>query len=382
MKQTTTLRKFIENFQAPEEIFDVVTKEWKPRKTMMPPTDRETLKNHWKERISSDAFISCGKKDDTVYLFLNHYVVRRVGNKYFYTKNTIQTVVIKPNGVKVSQEIASSVSLILSALGFKIAEDIYNQSPVFHYKLMSPAVVRAIITGKIYSFETFYKFCASYFFKLKNCPWKLFRDFTEQGHLNLYDLRDFTPSVENSMRVYLSADLPKKRLLEDMMKYAIELDKPINFRWSDRRLKEEHQKQILAVREGELKTKKEDPINEFSLSEPKFTFLNTEKEVFLEADTMHNCLYRCYYNDMLKHKYLAFHYKSTTAEDGICVGIRYSPHINEAYIDQYYGICNTRASLEDGNAIEDFFKKHKQEFDDFFHDHIKIDLCKNEELMF
>ncbi len=336
-----------------------------------PKLDRQEMKRLYETNAVFEHYLFIRKPEaEKVNITGVFYSIKRGGRNYFWSSEIDFSVSITPTGMKgdLRRIPTTCQKEILQYLGVSpfLREDNYVFSSLWGY-LFSKALYRDLFKGAIYSEETFYKALAKKYFRDKTIPWRVLKDWLEKCYsVDVFDLKAFTKNTANSMKAYVKADGEKKSLLKDMLSMAIKEDTVIDFCWSDRRLKEEHQAQILRLTEKELAEKKENPINEFSFDEDGFVFLNTEKDVFLEAKMMSNCLYSCYYEKMLKHNYLAFHYASPETESGVCFGVRYDPVKKVSILDQARHRFNQLITEKEKTTINTFVEKHKEKFTAFF----------------
>lgn len=236
------------------------------------------------------------------------------------------------------------------------------------YILNKSAILKAVITGRIYNEETFIRRYAQVSFGLKKTDWKLFKKFIRSGqacNFNIADIRDFTKDFDSSLRVVLdslnaSDDYQKIQRLRDLLKSATQLNEVVNFRWSDKRIKAEHDRQIEIIQAKAIAVKTEDLIHPADYSEQfeqqGFHLLNSEKEVFCEASLMHNCQHSCYYPKMVKGNYLAF--RVHTEEGNVDVGLTRDTKSGKAVYEQAHTIRNGSINEDTRKRIYDFIERN------------------------
>lgn len=130
------------------------------------------------------------------------------------------------------------------------------------------------------------------------------------------------------------------------------LGKKIDFKWSAKRLEEEHKQAVKDIMEHQLEDMSDEEIQYPDLPyPPEFELLNTEKKVFYEGKTMRHCLYTNYSTSIKQKNYLAFHV--TLGEEEATLGLYLSNHEVHGPIptfNQVYGKDNKTVS----NRMRDF----------------------------
>ena len=170
--------------------------------------------------------------------------------------------------------------------------------------------------------------------------------------ISLFDIRDFTKNPEESIKIYLASG--QKDIYSNLLTYAVQLGQVVDFSWSERRIREEHQKQISKCREKEISNKKNDPIYETVLETKNIKLLNTEKDVFLEGETMSHCLYNCYFDRIKSKNYIAFH--MFTPED-CTFSVRFEQ--DTPILDQIYLKHDFNVKPETKQIAIDFIKENE-----------------------
>lgn len=247
-----------------------------------------------------------------IYWAIKNKSVRRVGNQIFpQVTNTGIYVYIKSNEVCVRNLDSAHVETFLHDFGIEWFKDI-PKGIIANYFTKS-SVLRAILTKRIYSEETLYRFIASRLYHLKDISWRAVRTYCKglvDGYspftgISIYDLKCFTKNVEKSITTYVEST--DRNTLRDLLQCAAELNEVVDFTWSKKRIYEEHQRQIEIINAKEIASKDNKQIYQNVIGTSDIKLLNTEKDVFLEGVNMHHCLYRCYYHKIKAKNYIAFH---------------------------------------------------------------------------
>lgn len=301
MKQKPiTLRKFIETFPL-RSFQEIVLKHIPDNFNELSYSQKFRFVGHSDEVLKVSVFNEC------IYVTVNRVVVHRVGSRIFKkSEKPHSSIFIEPNKITIKGGIWIVVYL-LKHLNINWYRDI--PSVIFNRFFIKPTILRAVLTKRIYNEETLYKRIGTTCYQLKNVGWRSIRDCLncQSPQMNIFDLRDFTKNIEESIKAYKNASASDQRLYEDLLRYAAELNQVVDFTWSKKRIENEHRKQILSKREGDISDKSKEPIYNNVIGNDTIILLNTETDIFLEGTLMEHCLYRCYYPRIKNKHYVAFH---------------------------------------------------------------------------
>jgi hypothetical protein len=137
--------------------------------------------------------------------------------------------------------------------------------------------------------------------------------------------------------------------LDDLISQSRILEKKIDFKWSAKRMNEEHTlwtKEIMAaeihsIPDKEVKVNNYKKIAEFV---PEFfEALDTQKKVYTEGSLMQHCVYTNYWDNINRGAFLAYHIKWKDQE--ATLGL-HSYENNVIRISQIYGVRNSPVSSE------------------------------------
>ena len=99
-------------------------------------------------------------------------------------------------------------------------------------------------------------------------------------------------------------------LINDLIKQAQILDRKIDFKWSKKRLHEEHQawtKEIMDIEVSSMQDVIAEPsVPYLEFKRPGFTLLTTKKEVYAEGKIMNHCVYTNYWSSVERGAYLIY----------------------------------------------------------------------------
>lgn len=177
---------------------------------------------------------------------------------------------------------------------------------------------------------------------------------------NLY-LMNLLKDDENKESYIVSRDYQRNSVLEDLVKQAQILDRKVDFEWSLKRLKSEHDtwtKEIMDMEGANIDDTPLDYIKKFDLL-PEMTLLDSQKKVWSEGKLMKHCVYTNYWSQIKSGNYIAYHIE--TKDEVATLGIHVHDHSIE--LNQIYGPFNNpishdlRVKIE--NWINNINKKQK-----------------------
>lgn len=261
----------------------------------------------YKNRNSWNSTYYCSNKDGKIFFGLRTKIICRSGNKFYPKIDWSNTIVI--DGKKISTHKLNIAGLYKFASVIGIDLNFTYALPVTLKKhLLKECVIADILRKKVYNEETLCRCILSKIYHLKGFDWKLFFNYNCcSNYLSIPDLQAFTKDLAKSISILVHEKENYNPIYRDLLNCAIQLNEIVDFTWSQKRIKEEHQRQINELNRREIEAKEQVPVFDICLDEPHIHMLNTEKEVFFEGTNMHHCLYNCYWN-RIKHKnYIAFH---------------------------------------------------------------------------
>ena len=271
-------------------------------------TYREKLSyiNYW------DYKIIILKKSDSLLLFCRYLqTVVRCGKNIFIRSRLTDSIVIEDNKLKVKTVNLEFLFQFLQNCNIIWCRDFLTSNDYCY--LFKSSILKAIITHKIFNEETFYKAIASRIFHIK-VGWRLLRDYIRidtgyKPEFNLIDINAFTKSLEYSLKRIIDNkyNYSKLNTLNDLLNCAVKLDEIVDFTWSDKRIQEEHLRQIRLLEKENISKKENKPIFDSVIEAPNIKMLNTELDVYMEGLQMHHCLYTCYWQRIKNRSYVAFH---------------------------------------------------------------------------
>jgi len=357
----TTLKAFIKDFSSKHESGDVTEGNhfFGPYVTFTNNIPENISSLPYKEALkfegtSKTSFI-LSVKDNHIYYARKQSIVNRSGRTFYITSHIEQYIYIDEKTVKVNCD---------SNLVLDFFTNVCKERPIVDSKdgctcsfLLKPSIFKSILIGTIYNEETYYKAIAKRIFKCKELNWRLLKEYCKFNRaIDLKDLEVFTTDINNNLRAYLDASYEDRILMEDLLKCAVKLDQIVKFTWSKKRMESEHQKQIDTLMAEELDKKEHTPIYDISnLNLPdNFKLLNTEIDIFKEAQYMHHCLYNCYYSRIRDHHYIAFH---ITEPEDCTLGLNVYDD-GSIHFDQMYLKYDMSVKLETRKMAEQFINDY------------------------
>ena len=358
----TTIRKIISDFQTTKiELEKWIPDNWKEL------SYGELVYKHDKKSNRSIEFATNESKDK---LFVNYVYTEltRVGNKVFSKRHSRNILYMQNNSLKIKDvEIFESFyGRIIEVFGITWTKDLNSNIRAFLHK---GAILKSVITGRVYNEETLIKRIASTCFGVKNIEWREMKKFLinnpgSNAYFSIIDLDIFTKNLNNSIRVInrlrKENNLDLLALIQDTLNNAIILNKKIDLNWSVKRLQEEHQVMIQEICKLDIDKKSDEPLYDKPINDDNIQMLNSEKEVFVEGMTMSHCVYVNYYKSVDNGNYQVYH---MSAPENCTIGVRIDSDGNPS-LDQAYRFKNRPIENLTRMVIQGFLEKNFQRMKD------------------
>ena len=174
--------------------------------------------------------------------------------------------------------------------------------------------------------------------------------------ISLWDIFYYTTNPELALSKYMDVANDGSEwasLMRDTLDYCKIYNTKLNPLWSLKRLAEEHQKQIAQEKAEELASIPNKPIVKDAPSIGGLHLIVDARSCFLEGESMHNCIYRCYWHKVCAGGYLLL--QGTLNGEHINLGIRCSTWreqgntLHSLEFDQAHTIYNGRVSKATGD---------------------------------
>jgi hypothetical protein len=358
----TTIRKIISDFQTTKiELGKGIPANWKEL------SYGELVCKHTKKADRSIEFATNESKDK---LFVNYVYTEltRVGNKVFSKRYAYNILYMQNNSLKIKdlEFFKTYCSSILEVFGITWTKDLNSNIRAFLHR---GAILKSVITGRVYNEETLIKKIASTCFGVKNIEWREMKKFLinnpgSNAYFSIIDLDIFTKNLNNSIRVINRLreenNLDLLALIQDTLNNAICLNKKIDLNWSVKRLQEEHQVMIQKICMFDIDKKSDEPLYDEPINDDNIQMLNSEKELFVEGMTMSHCVYVNYYKSVDRGNYQVYH---MSTPENCTIGVRIDNDGNPS-LDQAYRFKNRPIKDLTRMVIQGFLEKNFQRMKD------------------
>ena len=153
----------------------------------------------------------------------------------------------------------------------------------------------------------------------------------------------------------------EKSLVADAVDLALQLNKKVNFSWSENKFREINIQWSRELMRKDIEKRNPQDIykNKELIKDAKL--LSSERDVFEEGMIMHHCVYTNYWRLIESGKYIALHLNSTVNSLGITLGVwvRYDYNnqdniISKLVFDQAFYAYDKTLSTEDNQMCKDY----------------------------
>ena len=383
MIKPTTLKKKIEEV-LPQSIrlFSTAPEKW----DQMNEQEKLLIFQSTKSICHED--LELRRHEDKLFVNIKRVSIRRIGNRLFPKRTTINIIYIQGNIIKVKDTAIfnGQFKLIMQLFGILWTE---NLKPYEYYFISKPSILKSVLTGRVYSEESLIRKIASHIFRVGDIEWREMKKYLKiqaeypNDYISIFDIRDFTKNFNNSIRV-LNRNFENHHLnrhntllLRDALNNAVILNKKIDLNWSEKRIHEEHKKMVKQIMMLSDINKSDKPIHPLTIEEEHIKMLNTEKKIFYEGVTMSHCVYVNYYQQILTGKYLVFH----MSYPEVCtIGVlRQHGYI---VLDQAYKFNNNVCKNETIRIIKGFIERNSEKMSSLLKENKEYAVTAPDELPF
>jgi len=330
--------------------------------------------NNFQSRNFTEASIT--KKDGCIYYAANTFKVVKSTKSSYYIKR------VTKDGFTIDQKGKASFWFNKTIFQMPYINEVFkhfnfNWLDAKLYPFITKGIFEKMVAGKITNNTDV---CKAYIKAMRlNCSPALFLQLFQTTTISKQDFlrRAVVAKDINHFIEYLLTpnDGRSNLVFEDMVKEALILEKKIDYKWSSKRLTEEHKdwtEQIMQIEIDSLDSKNVSGIEKFDRYTPDgFKLLKTQKEVFYEGKTMKHCLYTAYWSSIKNSSYLAYHI--TLGEEEATLGVNiYSDKLvyNQCYT-KYNGPVSSKMQVKVTDFVaqlneqveRDGILKYKQEQD-------------------
>jgi hypothetical protein len=281
-----------------------------------------------------------------MYYSYTQYVVKRNGNAYYLKQGQKAGFTFEKKKLKIwwgknIQELPF-LPVLLKHLGMEWFE--YKM-----YKYLTKGLFEKMLRGDI---TNPMDYCKAYLkaVRMKTVSPKLFYDAIRSEHINKFDLftaievaKDPNHYLEKINTKYAEANYVFNTLSQDLVKQAIILGKKIDFLWSEKRMKVEHDAWTKEIMDMEGESIDDTPLSNIKKFEllDGMTLLDSQKKVWSEGKMMNHCVYTNYWNNIQSGTYNAYHIEMNDETATLGVNIFNG---SEVHFNQMYGHHNSAVS--------------------------------------
>lgn len=302
------------------------------------------------------------KKDGCTYYSHVTFKVKKSKNGY-YRQNTIK------NGFTLNEKNKLQVWFGKNIFELPGINDIFKHMNLnwLHTKLIgyvTKGIAEKMLTGKITNNIDLVK---AYIKVMRlNCSPKLLCnvietcDYSKPLLLSLLGVsKDQNHLLEKCMSTYANPnsedEKPSSYFTMDFVKQAQILGRQIDFMWSVKRMREEHQKWTKEIMDVEVNDMQDVVVETLlpylEFKRLGFTLLTTKKEIYAEGKSMNHCVYTNYWNNVQHGGYLVYQveYRGERATLGLYI-------TDTIMFNQCYGYANRPVSEECKLYVDDFVR--------------------------
>jgi len=287
---------------------------------------QSVAKNILYHRQFQGNYFPCGniliREDGTVHYSHTVYKISR-GKEYFMKKNSHHGFTVDPKG-KMNVWFGSKLSSVpyLHDVLCKLGKEWVNEK---YLQFITNSVMGKIIAGKITNphdlFTTILKL-----YRVKNASANLLKHAVENNLNKTQFLQAI--SVAKNLDHYLDfiQNTPEHGTTNDLIQQAIMLDRKIDFKWSVKRMEEEHKKWTEELMELESDSMSKEPLDWLEkfkkYNDNRYKLLDNQYDVFREGKVMKHCVYTNYWNAIKYNNFVVFHVNDGSMY-GLTLGLFY-----------------------------------------------------------
>ncbi len=312
--------------------------------------------NNFYGRNFSEASIT--RKNGCIYYATNTFKIVKSTKTSYYVKR------VTKDGFTIDEKGKLSVWFSKSIFQMPYINEIFkhfnfNWLDVKLYPFITKGIFEKMVASKITNNTDV---CKAYIKAMRlNCSPALFLQLFQTSSISKQDFlrraavaKDINHLIEYLL---LPTDGRNNLVYEDMIKEAQILEKKIDYKWSAKRLVEEHKawtEQIMQVEIDSLDDATISVVERFDKYTPQqFKLLKTQKEVFYEGKTMKHCVYTAYWSSIKNNRYLAYHIDLNGEEATLGVNI----YDDKLVYNQCYSRYNGSISSAMNTLVNQFIDK-------------------------
>jgi hypothetical protein len=283
------------------------------------------------------------KDDGTIHYSHNTYKLSK-GVKYFLKPNSKSGFTVEPNGrmrlwFNAKLQTIPFIDEVLKHLKREWVQSCYLQ-------YITPSLLGKIIVGKITNPHDLCKAILK-MYRVQGSPALLSKCITANTFFNKSTLLLGIKTAKNLDHFFeYLQDNSLDHTYSDLCQQAIILERKVDFKWSQKRMTEEHKmwtREIMDIEADSLSTDKLQWLDKLRTHTPEgFTLIDSEREMYAEGKTMSHCVFTNYWSSVRHEMYVV--YNITYSGGTYTLGLNYDQ--KELKFNQLYGPHNTQAPAE------------------------------------
>ena len=312
--------------------------------------------NNMYSRAFTEASIT--KKDGCIYYSANTFKIVKSTKSSYYIKR------INKDGFTIDEKGKVSFWFNKSIFQMPHINEIFkyfnfNWLDVKLYPFITKGIFEKMVAGKITNSTDV---CKAYLKAMRiNCSPALFLQLFQTNSISKQDFlrRAAVAKDINHFIEYLLTpnDSRSSLVFEDMVKEAQILEKKIDYKWSSKRLTEEHKdwtEQIMQIEIDSLDDVTIPGVERFDRYTPDgFKLLKTQKEVFYEGRTMKHCVYTAYWSSIKHSSYIAYHITLGNEEATLGVNVYDDKVVCNQCSSRYNGPISSKMQIKVKTFVEE-----------------------------
>lgn len=299
-----------------------------------------------------------------IYYALNVYKIKK-GKKYYAKLKSKKGFTVDEKGklkIWYGSDILSNPHFLESLKALKI--DWFVNEGDYLWKFITKTLFEKIITGKITNpidyLRAYLKLS-----KINASPKLLYevcRSHKEFNKISFLQMAYVAKDVDHYLEWLLQNrnESSARQIMFDTANQARILDRKIDFKWSYKRLNEEHTKWTQDIMQEEISSIPDSKVsvNNYDIVSAYvpdfFDPLDTQKKVFSEGTIMKHCVYTNYWRSIEDGRYLVYHIKLGGEE--ATLGLSVNKEKNSLDFSQLYGKRNSMVSAELRDIVLSFLQ--------------------------
>ena len=339
--------------------------------------------NFYKDKIYPFSYGTRKETDTHVYWSYTDAKPRFENNRLFYTRNNKfgATYDKSKNDFKIwfGKAIYETPASLLQNITAYFKLDWYNQMSNSLQSLLNATMLKNMVKGKITNPRDYVKayLKTSPYKKMNISPEIMYKVFNDH---KLNSPKFFRKTIEYSLDPNHAIEMISKangnvpHFVSDIYMQAAILNRKVNSRWSESRIKEVHSQWTRDIMEIEIKSLKQEDYNHPPIDLPEgLKLISNNYELFEEGTVMKHCIYTNYEFKIKHKKYFAFRFE----KDGVraTLGVDADYFQNKLKFNQMYGIGNSKIADEHVDYCKEFI--NSEYFQNWYKEEVNMGVQEN-----